>query len=87
MVSCRGRVVGVSVGGRPFSGILVPVPGANGTSSDWYCGLAGRGRGAGKGAAGHGTEAATRRNKKTDGPDSGCSLWFVLCCCNHEKKR
>lgn len=42
---------------------------------------------AGKGAAGHGTEAATRRNKKTDGPDSGCSLWFVLCCCNHEKKR
>lgn len=56
-LSCRVR-------GRPFwGGILVPVLGPTVTSSDWYCGLAerenGRARGAGKRAAGHGTEAAT----------------------------
>lgn len=76
-LSCR--VVVVSVVDR-FRGTLVPVLGANGTSSDWYCGLAGRG-----------WEALDTGRKqppekqKMNGSDSGCSLWFVLSCCVHEE--
>lgn len=78
-LSCR--VVVVSVVDR-FRGILVPLLGANGTSSDWYCGLAGRGRGAGKRAAGHGTEAATRTEE-----GAACGSCFPAVPARKEKER
>lgn len=86
MVSCRGRVVGVSTVDRFqelwYRSLEPTVLVVSGTVG-WQVEVEGQGRV----LLDTGRKQPPEETSRTDGPDSGCSLWFVLCCCNHEKKR